>query len=94
MDEFNESMPRITHFVVIHACPRISQILLTLNRQGVMYSVFCIVRCVKVECKGLFFIQQHSNEQVQALVSDHSTSVVLDLCFISECTIIIFIPFR
>ena len=58
------------------------------------YSLFCVVRCVKVARKGLFFIQQHRNEQVQALVSDHSISVVLDLCFISECTIIIFIPFR
>ena len=51
-----------------------------------MYSVPCIVHCVEVACKGLFFIQQHNNEQVQALVSDHSTTVVLDLCFISECT--------
>ena len=34
--------------------------------------VFCILPCVEVTCKGLFLIQQHSKEQGQALVSDHS----------------------
>ena len=39
-----------------------------------MHSVFCIVPRVEVACKGLFFIQQHTKEQNQALVSDHSAS--------------------
>lgn len=34
--------------------------------------VFCILPRVEVTCKGLFLIQQHSKEQGQALVSDHS----------------------
>lgn len=34
--------------------------------------VFCILPRVEVICKGLFLIQQHSKEQGQALVSDHS----------------------
>ena len=34
--------------------------------------VFCIFPRVEVICKGLFLIQQHSKEQGQALVSDHS----------------------
>ena len=37
-----------------------------------MHSVFCIVPCVEVECKGLFLIQKHSEEQGQALVFNHS----------------------
>ena len=40
-----------------------------------MYSVSRIVHCVEIACKDLFFIQQHSNKQsqaLQALVSDHS----------------------
>lgn len=37
-----------------------------------MHDAFCIEPCVEVTCKGLIFIQQHSKEQVQALVSDHS----------------------
>ena len=52
---------------------------------------------VKVAYKRLFRMQQHSKEQhskiqVQALVSYHSQHC-LDLCFILECIIIIFVPF-
>ena len=48
----------------------------------------CLVYCVEVACNGLFLIQKHSEEQVLALVF---VSIVLDIYFISECTIIIFI---
>ena len=41
-----------------------------------VYGVFCIVPCVKVACKGFFFILQHSKEQDQAQVSDIS-----QICF-------------
>ena len=96
-DKLNGSIPciTITYFVVIHACPRRSQVILTFNRHRTMYSVFCIAPCIEVACEGLFFIHQHSNEQgqaLQALISDHS-HIILDLCFISECTIIILILF-
>ena len=36
------------------------------------HDVFCIVTCVGVKCKGLFFIRQHSKEQGQALGFDPS----------------------
>ena len=64
-DKFNRGMPCITHSVVLHAYLR------TFCRHQVMYDVFCIEPCVEVACKRLFFIQQHSKEQGQALVSDH-----------------------
>ena len=70
---------------------RRSQILLTFNKHQVMHSVFCIVPCVEVACKGLFLKQKHSEGQGQALVFNHSQHF-LDICFISECIIIIFIP--
>ena len=44
------------------------------NKHRAMYSVSCIVHCVEIACKDLFFIQQHSNKQsqaLQALVSGH-----------------------
>ena len=81
----------ITHSVVLHAYLRRAQILFTFVKHQVMYSVFSIVPCVEVSCKGLFLMQQHSKEQVQALVFNHSQHC-LDLCFILEC-IIIFVPF-
>ena len=81
-------IPCITPCVVLHAYLRRSQILLTFNGHQVMHSVFCIVSCLEVACKGLFLIQKHSEEQ--ALVFNTPT-IVLDICFISECTIIIFI---
>ena len=37
-----------------------------------MHSLFFIVPCVEVACKGLFLIQKHSEEQDQALVFNHS----------------------
>ena len=37
-----------------------------------MHSVFCIVPCVEVACKGLFPLQKHSEELGQALVFNHS----------------------
>ena len=37
-----------------------------------MYSIFCILPCVEIGCKRLFLMQKHSNEQDQALFSDHS----------------------
>ena len=39
-----------------------------------MHSVFCIVPCVEVVCKGLFLIQKHNEEQGQALVFNYSQS--------------------
>ena len=37
-----------------------------------MHSVFFIVPCVEVACKGLFLIQKHSEEQGQTPVFNHS----------------------
>ena len=37
-----------------------------------MHSVFCIVHCMEVACKGLFLIQNYSEEQIQTLVFNHS----------------------
>ena len=62
----------ITHSVVLHAYLSRSQILLTLNRHQVIYSVFCIVPGVEVSCEGLFLMQQHKKKQGQALVFDQS----------------------
>ena len=64
-------MPCITPSVALHGFFRRSEILLTFNRQQFMHSVFFIVPCVEVACKGLFFIQKHSEEQGQALVFNH-----------------------
>ena len=62
-------IPCIIPSVVLHIYVRRSQILLTFNRHQMMHSVFCIVPCVVVACKGLFLIQKHSEEQGQALYS-------------------------
>ena len=53
----------MTHSAVLHAYFWRSQMLLTFFRHQLMYSVFCIVPCVEVACKGLFLMQQHSKEQ-------------------------------
>ena len=73
----------------------ISQISLTFSRNHLMHSVFCIVICVEVACKWPFLIPQHSTGQERAVVSDYwiTKSTALDLYFIAECAIIIYIPF-
>ena len=89
-NKFNGGISCITPSVVLHAYIRRSKILLTFTWHQVMHSVFCIVPCVEVPCKGLFLIQKHSEQQGQALVFNHS-QIVLDICSISECAIITFI---
>ena len=56
-DKFNVDIPCITPSVALHAYLRRPRILLTFNRHQVMYTVFCIVPCVEVACKGIFLIQ-------------------------------------
>ena len=90
-NKFNGGIPYITPSVVFHAYLRRSQILITFNRHQVMHSVFCIVPCVEATCKGLFLMQKHSEEQGQALFCNHSQHC-FGYIFISERTIIIFIP--
>ena len=70
-NKFNGGRPYITSSVVLHAYLRRSQILLTFHRHQVMRSVFCILLYVEVACKRIFLIQNHSEEQGQALIFNH-----------------------
>ena len=63
-------MSCILHFVVFHAYFR--KLLLRFSSHQVIYSAFFIAICAEVACKGIFLIQQHSKEQGQPLVCDHS----------------------
>ena len=66
------SMPCIAPSVTLHALLRRSDILLIFNRHRVMHSGFFIVPCAEVACKAVFLIQNHNEEQGQALIFNHS----------------------
>ena len=66
------SMPCIAPSVTLHAFFRRSDILLTFNRRQVMHSRFFIVPFAEVACKAIFLIQNHSQEQGEALIFNHS----------------------
>ena len=56
-NKFSGGITCITPSVALHAFLRRSEILLTFNRHRVMHTVFFIVPCVEVACKGLFLIK-------------------------------------
>ena len=63
---------------------------------------WCIVFFIEAACKGFFLIHQHSKEQGQALVSDHSQHclwfvlhfIVYNCSFYSVSLNLIFVPFE
>ena len=50
-DKFDENMSYITHFFVLHAILRRSEVLLIFSRNQMMYNVPCDVPCAEVTCK-------------------------------------------
>ena len=49
-DILNEGIPHITYFVVLHAFPQRSIMLLTFSRHQMMNNIFCVVSCAEVTC--------------------------------------------
>ena len=73
-------------FAVFYAFLRVSQILLTFNRLQFLYNLFYITLC-----NESFFIKQQSKDQDQVLDFWSLLSIFLNLCSISEFTVMFYI---